>query len=993
MDARFRQAWLAVVSLLLIPAAVYAQASIAGVVKDTSGAVLPGVTVEASSPALIEKVRVVVSDASGQYRIVDLRPGTYTVSFTLPGFNVFKREGIELTGSFTATVDADMRVGALEETVTVTGDAPLVDVQNATKQRVMDHEVLDTVPSGRTATTLGVLIPGVIAQTTAGAVTQDIGGNSGNFVLGLSTHGGKQLDQVYMQGGNLTTAMASTGYVSRIQVNFAGAEEISIDTSGAGAELATGGVRINILPREGGNTFRGTLFLGFGNEKMQGNNFSQELRDRGLRAPDAVKGSYDINPGFGGPIMRDRMWFYVSSRFNATSNYVAGSFVNANANNPALWTYVADPSQRGFNETVSKGGELRWTWQVSPRNKIGLSYVQQANCQCPQAVTATASPEAGTRGEQTPQRKLVVDYTAPLTTRLLFEAGMVRQYGVSDTHEVTGFNPAMISVVEQSTGLRYRAAAQYRDNYNLSWHARSAVSYITGSHAYKTGFNLNWGNNSTNPYSPQPLNYRFNNGVPNQLTMLALNFNDTHAAQGGGFVQDTWTRERLTLRYGLRFDQFTASYPEHTLGPTPFTPGRNVTFPEIKNVVNYKDVTPRFGAAYDLFGTRKTAVKVTLNKYLASLAAGTDIVNGGHPAISVVTSTPRSWTDANRNFIPDCDLLLPGANGECGALTNANFGRPVPAATYDPDLMRGWGRRNNNWEFSAGVQHQVLSTLSVDVSYFRRWYGNFVVTDDRTLAPEDFDTFSITAPSDPLLPGGGGNTITGIYDVKPARFGLPISNFVTRAQNYGDQFENWNGADVTMNLRPGGGVLLQGGLSTGKTTYDNCEVAAKVPELLNGMPVFFNANPGIRQPLAFCHVETPYLTQVKFIGSYTVPKVDVRVSATYQGLPGPAIYADYTATNAVVRPSLGRDWSGGAANQTVNIVHPGTLYGERLHQLDMRFAKLLTFGRTRTSLGVDIFNALNTDTVIAVNSAYGAWQRPTSILLARFAKISAQIDF
>jgi hypothetical protein len=836
----------------------------------------------------------------------------------------------------------------------------------------------------------------VIAQTTGGQITQDIGGNSGNFVLGLSTHGGKQTDQVYMQGGNLTTAMASTGYVSRIQVNFAGAEEIVMDTSGGGAELTTGGVRINILPREGGNTFRGGVFASFGNNKLQGDNFSQELKNRGLRTPDAVKRNYDVNPGFGGPIKQDRIWFYVSSRINATANYVAESFANANANNPNLWTYVADPNQRGYNETASKGGELRLTWQASQRNKIGFSYVQQANCQCPQAVSATASPEAGTRGEQSPQRKIVVDYTAPITTRLLFEAGSVRQYGVSDTHPMTGLNPAMISVLEQSNNLRYRATNQYRDNFNLSWHGRAALSYITGTHAYKTGFNVNWGQNTTNPFSPQPLNYRFNNGVPNQLTMLALNFNDTHASQGGGFIQDTWTRDRLTLRYGARFDMFTGSYPEQLLGQTPFTPNRNIPLAAVDNVVNYKDITPRLGASYDLFGTRKTAVKVTLNKYLASMAAGTDLVNGGNPAIAVVTSASRAWTDANRDFRPDCDLLDFAANGECGPISNRNFGNPRPGSTYDPDLMHGWGRRNYNWEFSAGVQHQLTSSMAVDVSYFRRWYGNFVVTDDRALTPSDFDTFTITAPSDPRLPSGGGYTVSGLYDLKPAKFGVPADNFVTRAQNYGDPFENWNGFDITLNLRPGGGVLLQGGASTGKTTYDNCETAAKIPESLVEAAVFFitpPANSGIRQPLAFCHVESPFLTQIKFLGSYTVPKVDVQFSATYQGLPGPVIYADYVATNAVIRPSLGRDLSGGVANQTINIVQPGTMYGERLHQLDVRFAKLFSFGRTRTSLSVDIFNALNTDTVIAVNNSYGAWQRPTSILLARFAKINAQIDF
>jgi hypothetical protein len=348
MEGRLRLAVFLLVSAVLVPAAASAQASIAGAVRDTSGAVLPGVTVEATSPALIEKVRAAVTDDAGQYRIVDLRPGQYVVTFTLPGFASFKRDGIELTGSFVATVDAEMRVGSLEETITVTGETPLVDVQSATRQRVMDREVLDTIPSGRTATTMGVLIPGVTAQTAGGASTQDVGGNSGDFTLGLSTHGGKQQDQVYMQGGNLTTAMAQSGYVSRIQVNFAGAEEIAISTGGGDAELATGGVRINILPREGGNTFRGGVFVSFGNDSLQGSNFSQALKDQGLRTPDGVKQNYDFNPGFGGPLKRDRLWFYVSSRINLTANYAAESFANANANNPTRWTYVADSNDRGY---------------------------------------------------------------------------------------------------------------------------------------------------------------------------------------------------------------------------------------------------------------------------------------------------------------------------------------------------------------------------------------------------------------------------------------------------------------------------------------------------------------------------------------------------------------------------------------------------------------------------------------------------------------------
>ena len=167
----FALAW-----MVIIPSAVYAQGSIAGIVKDTSGAVLPGVTVEASSPALIEKTRAVVTDGTGQYKIVDLRPGTYSVTFTLPGFAVVKRDGIELTGAFTATVNADMKVGAVEETVTVTGETPIVDIQNTLKERSLAHDVIDAIPTGRLAQNLAVLLPGVTIQGRRPAQRHDAAG-------------------------------------------------------------------------------------------------------------------------------------------------------------------------------------------------------------------------------------------------------------------------------------------------------------------------------------------------------------------------------------------------------------------------------------------------------------------------------------------------------------------------------------------------------------------------------------------------------------------------------------------------------------------------------------------------------------------------------------------------------------------------------------------------------------------------------------------------
>jgi hypothetical protein len=268
------------------------------------------------------------------------------------------------------------------------------------------------------------------------------------------------------------------------------------------------------------------------------------------------------------------------------------------------------------------------------------------------------------------------------------------------------------------------------------------------------------------------------------------------------------------------------------------------------------------------------------------------------------------------------------------------------------------------------------------VGYFRRAYGNFTATDNRSVAASDYDSFRVTAPSDPRLPGGGGYVISGLYDLNPAKFGAATDNLVTLSKNYGKQVEYWQGVDVTVNARPRQGLLLQGGTSTGRTITDNCEVLAKLPEMnVTGLP--------------YCHVATNFLTQAKFLGSYTIPRVEVLVSGTFQSLPGPNILASYTAPNALVVPSLGRNLSGNAANVTVNLVAPGTLYEERTNQLDLRVAKILRFGRTRTNVGIDIYNALNGNSPLTLDNTFVpiGWPRPTEILLARFVKLNVQLDF
>jgi hypothetical protein len=979
--------------VIIFPVLASAQASIAGVVRDTSGAVMPGVTVEAASPALIERVRSVVTDGSGQYRVENLRPGAYTVTFTLPGFATVRREGIELTGTFVATVNVDLRVGSLEETVTVTGESPAVDVQSTLRQRVMDHEVLDALPVGRTDRELIVLIPGTSSDR------QDVGGSSTTITGRATIHGSKGTDQRIAMGG-LSIGGPRDGASSSHGSNFAAYQEVTIDTAAVDAEQATGGVRVNYIPKDGGNTFSGTFLGSIATEGLQSNNYTQDLSDRGLRTPDRIKSITDINPGFGGPLKKDRLWFFVAARFNTASQYPAGIFFNRNANNPNAWTYEPDESRRPSVDSNWKDGTAHLTWQATPKNKLGLLWSQQVSCYCPELISATMAPETAINRILKPMRSVLADWTSPLTNRVLLEAGFLYR-NETPTRYVPdpATNLLMIAVTDQALGnLTYRASPGIQRNVVLKHRFfRAAASYITGAHAFKAGITDGpMTEAGSNRHATQPLAYRFNNGVPNQITLYATPYSHSLRMDSttGIYAQGRTTLDRLTVSYGVRYDRYKTSFPETYLGPAPLVPTRDVTLPATPGE-SWHDITPKSGASYDLFGNGKTALKVSLNKYLEGIGFQSPLIlgEGMAPVNRLVTSTTRVWNDANRNYVPECDLLNAAANGECLQMANRNFGTLVPGASYDPNLLTGWGKRGYNWEFSAGVQHEVVPRVAVDVSYFRRWYGNFIVTDNRAVGPSDFDSFSITAPSHAQLPGGGSYTVSGLYDLKPARFGVPADNYITSASNYGKQTEHWNGFDVTVNARPRAGALLQGGLSAGRTSTNNCEVVAQLPEILFGMTAFGAANASSWMPSEFCEVQENLRTQVKFVGSYTIPRIDVQASAVFRNQPGPLVLANYNVANAAAASSLGRSLSGGAANVTVNLVDPGTMYGDRMNQLDLRFGKILRLGRTRMAASVDLYNALNGNAVLAHNNAFATWLRPQSILLARFVKVGVQLDF
>jgi hypothetical protein len=537
---------------------------------------------------------------------------------------------------------------------------------------------------------------------------------------------------------------------------------------------------------------------------------------------------------------------------------------------------------------------------------------------------------------------------------------------------------------------------------------RASASYVTGAHNLKVGYQAAFQvqKQFDSAVNSGIQDYFFFGGFPIQLTQRISPHQFSNRTRFDAFyVQDQWTKGRLTLQGALRYEHAWSWFPEGEngiLGTSRYN-SSPIIFPRSDGVKGFNDITPRMGLAYDVFGNGKTSFKTSFSKFLQP-ANNESVFIQGNPSVTFATSTTRSWFDANGNFVADCNLNNSQANGECGPWANQNFGKATSGTAVNPKTLEGWGSRPYDYQFAVSLQQEILPRVSAEVSYNRRSWGNFYYTDNRAVGPNDFDKVTITSPRNAGLPNGGGYPVS-FYVVKDAKFGA-FDNYFTFAKDFGDVTYYWHGFDTNINARMANGLVFQGGTATGHGVRNTCDVVNKLPETT--LAVGFGA--GIFQTNS-CDVSEQWQTNFRGLVSYTIPKADVQVSAVLRSQAnaqpsttqdavasnGVSLNANYDVATAAVQAAIGRPLPGGAATQSVNLANPGLIYGPRINSVDFRFTKIVRYGRTKTNVGLDLYNLFNANTGTAFNQAFGqdgaTWLRPTTILNPRFVRFNVTFDF
>jgi hypothetical protein len=917
-----------------------------------------------------------MTDAMGTYRIENLDPGAVTVTFRLVGYRDVVVRTVVAAGR-PAIVDANMVVAPVTETITISDPPPPVDTRTVTRSTELYEDTILAIPNRRNYNSLLVLVPGVTTERNDVVVDP--------LATAFPFHGGRTNEGRLLIDGLSVGSAPLGGSPAEYLADITTAEAVTftahaIDSNSGLGSVETGGLVMNVVPSHGGNVLTGSASFAGNSASMQGDNVSQELRGFGIGPVQPIERAWEAGGAVGGPIVHDRAFYFVSGRRQSLRRLVPGLYFNSAAGNPASFQYVRDFTRPVYSDRTWENVNGRLTFQPSQHHRFSVFVDEQAICRsCTGATSASGfpdtsvSPEAQGVGDYPGQRVQQIMWSAPFTNRLLIDARFGRSAYTWGNGERDDNNRSLVRVTgtPQFGGptVAYRSQ-DWAENHTASNTWQATASYVRPSHVFKAGYQgLFATDDRTSLSNDQSVTYRLPNGIPNSLVEVIAPYTVlTRVEQTSAYLQDSWSAGRLTLHGALRFDRVRSWSPEQRIGPTRFLHA-GVVFPKTTGVDAYADLTPRMGVAYDVRDNGRTAVKISGGKYLEG--AGTSgIYFDSNPATRLVTSASRSWSDTNGNFVPNCVLETPVANGECGSTLNTLFGQ-VDGFTVDPSLLRGAGVRPSDWSVAASVEQEIGRRGSVAVGYHRRWFDGFTVVDNLLIGPSDFRAATVTLPQSTTLPASG-QPLGPLYIQNTATVGR-FQQVLMPADRYGDQSRRSDSFDVVVTTRADKGLTFQGGTSTTWVASDSCAVRDAVPE---SAPL----NP-------YCRVSTGPQTQFRGLATYLLPRVGVQLGAVYQNKPGAMIAASGTA----FAPPTGF--------LTVNFVEPGTVYGERISQLDLRAVKQLSIGGARVLAGVDLYNAFNSAGALTYSQNFlqlgtaSLPVYPTSVLTPRILRVTADVRF
>jgi hypothetical protein len=833
---------LAAITASTLAPAVSAQtlgSSIVGVVKDQTGAALPGVTVEVQSPALLGGVQSVVTDQTGAYRIVDLRPGDYTLTFTLTGFQTVRHENIGLRASFTATIGVEMRPATVEETVTVYGGAPVVDVKTNVSERSIDQALLEEVPTSRGIFAVAALVPGMTTNI------PDVGGSETHQLTRLSIHGSEDRDVSWNSDGLDVTGNVGTGGYNVTYYNQGLQEEVSVQSKGLPAEIGGGGVYVNMVTKDGGNAFKGWMFTSYTGSALQSSNVSDEQRARGMTAPASVDSLLDVNPTFGGPLRKDRLWFIGSWRYWRNNRLEANTF------NP-------DGTQ-GLDRQLLLNYSGKVTAQVNTSNRV--SFFMDWNVKHREERRDRTSsyqfiaPEA-TKFQRQDGPVMNIRWMSTVRSNFLLEAGLSLLDIEWFLWGQPGVNPREVPRLDlQRSVLEGRVESESQDiasNRTVSAFGSWFPSW-KGAHTVRFGGQYNNAPYYQRFWSELDLTARYRNGTPDSVavwnTPVELR---SRIRDYGLFVQDSWTiKEHLTVNAGVRYESYVGAIDPQVAEAGVFIGERRTQ--KISNVPNWNTVVPRLAFVFDPTRQGRTAIKANISKYMQK--QGVSFLNAVNPMRRL--SETRTWTDRNSDKVPQLDEIGAGRGQlEAGATVR-----------LDPDLERPY-----QWEYTATLEQQLSRNIGVTFSYFYRKYYAVYQTVNQALSDADYTPVTIMSPLD-------GRPFT-VYNQTSG-----VGRFDNVVKNFDELGSEYNGIEVAFDKRLSNNFALFGGYTLG--AHKTCSSASSNPN--------DRINTCGDHSLSSRHI-------VNLSAMFRLPG-DVMLSAHEQYKTGQPLIRDFVVTRALV-PNL-----------------------------------------------------------------------------------------